>query len=117
MEAKRSFERETVGFCNARSCVALVEYIRKSLMWEAARPAAAFRGAEDICAVVTFGVKNPTGGVSHKLVANATTLLTPSLRDLIDPGETPEKQLQRDSERTRLGLDFFAMTAPQRRWL
>ena len=117
MEASKSLERETVGFCNARSCDALVEYIRKSLMWEAARPAAAFTGADAICAVVTFGVKNPTRGVSHKLVANATTLLTPSLLDLIDPGETPKMQLQRDSERIQLGRDSFAMTAPQRRWL
>jgi hypothetical protein len=101
MEARRSFERDTVGFCNARSSFAPVEYIKKSLMNDGARPAAAFRGAEDICAVVTFGVKNPTGGVSHKLVANATTLLNPSLRDLIDPGETPAKQLQQDSERTQ----------------
>lgn len=101
MEAKRSFERDTVGFCNARSCDALVEYIKKSLMWEAARPDAAFTGADAICAVVTFGVKNPTGGVSHKLVANATTSLNPSLPDLIDPGETPKKQLLQDTLRTR----------------
>ena len=106
MEAKRSFERDTVGFCNARSCDALVEYIRKSLMWEAARPAAAFTGADAICAVVTFGVKNPTRGVSHKLVANATTLLNPSLPDQIELGERQEKQLQRGTLRTRWGPDF-----------
>ena len=68
-------------------------------MWEAARPDAAFTGADAICAVVTFGVKNPTRGVSHKLVANATTLLNPSLPDLIDPGETLEKQLPRGTLR------------------
>lgn len=77
-------------------------------MWEAARPAAAFTGADAICAVVTFGVKNPTRGVLHKLVANATTLLNPSLPDLIDLGETPKMQLLQDTLRTRWGPDSSA---------
>jgi hypothetical protein len=54
------------------------------LICAAPAPAAAVNGVEDICAVVTFGVKNPTAGVFHKQVANATTLLNPSLPDLID---------------------------------
>jgi len=83
MEASKSLDRETVGFCNARCSAAPVLYARKSLICAAPAPAAAVNGAEDICAVVTFGVKNPTGGVFHKLVANATTLLNPSLPDLI----------------------------------
>jgi hypothetical protein len=62
-------------------------------------------------------VKNPTRGVLHKLVANATTWLNPSLPDLIDLGETPGKQLQQDTLRTQLDQGFFAMTAQQRRWL
>jgi len=94
-----------------------VEYIRKSLMWEAARPAAAFTGADAICAVVTFGVKNPTSGVSHKLVANATTLLNPSWPDQIDPGETPVKQLRQDSERIRLARETFGLTKRLPHWL
>ena len=93
MEAKRSFERDTVGFCNARCSAAPVLYARKSLIWAAPAPAAAFTDGELICAVVTFGVKNPTRGVLHKLVAFATTLLNPSLPDQIELGETPEKQL------------------------
>jgi len=60
-----------------------VLYARKSLICAEPAPAAAFNGAEDICAVVTFGVKNPTAGVFHKQVANATTLLNQSWRDLI----------------------------------
>ena len=51
-------------------------------------------GAADIWAVVTFGVKNPTGGVLHKLVANATTSLNQSLRAQIVQVVTPRKQLQ-----------------------
>ena len=86
-------------------------------MWEAARPDAAFTGADAICAVVTFGVKNPTRGVSHKLVANATTLLNPSLPDLIDPGETPKMQLLQDTLRTQSAPGFSVMTERQRRWL
>lgn len=117
MDASKSLERETVGFCNARSCDALVEYIRKSFMWEAARPAAAFTGADAICAVVTFGVKNPTGGVLHKLVANATTLLNPSLPYQIVRVETPAKQLLLNTLRTRLVPDSSDLTKRRFHWL
>ena len=108
MEASRSLDRETVGFCRARCSAAPVEYARKSLICAAPAPAAAFIGAEDICAVVTFGVKNPTRGVSHKQVANATTSLSPSLLCQIDLGETPEMQLPQDTWRTQSALETFA---------
>ena len=107
MEASKSLDRETVGFCRARCSAPPVVYARKSLICVAPAPAAAFTGAADICAVVTFGVKNPTRGVSHKQVANATTLLNPSLHDQIDLGETPEMQLPLDTLRTQSGLETF----------
>lgn len=108
MEASKSLDRDTVGFCRARCSAAPVLYARKSLICAAPAPAAAFIGAEEIWAVVTFGVKNPTGGVSHKQVANATTLLNPSLLDLIDLGETPKKQLPLNTWRTQSALETFA---------
>ena len=105
MEASKSFDRDTVGFCSARCSAAPVEYARKSLICDAPAPAAAFNGAEAICAVVTFGVKNPTGGVSHKLVAFATTLLSPSLPCQIDLGEKPKMQLPPDTLRIQSVLE------------
>ncbi len=43
-------------------------------------PAAALTGEDANSAVVIFREKNATDGVSHKLVANATTFRTPLLR-------------------------------------
>ena len=43
-------------------------------------PAAALIGEDANSAVVIFREKNATTGVSHKLVANATTFRTPLLR-------------------------------------
>ena len=43
-------------------------------------PAAALTGEDANSAVVIFREKNATTGVSHKLVANATTFRTPLLR-------------------------------------
>ena len=43
-------------------------------------PAAALIGEDANSAVVIFREKNATTGVSHKLVANATTFQTPLLR-------------------------------------
>ena len=49
-------------------------------MPEMPTPAAALIGEDANSAVVVFREKNATTGVSHKLVANATTFRTPLLR-------------------------------------
>jgi hypothetical protein len=57
-------------------------------------PAAAFIGEDANSAVVIFREKNATNGVSHKLVANATTFRTPLLRVqyLTDEKQEPLQQ-------------------------
>lgn len=49
-------------------------------MLEVPTPAAALIGDDANSAVVIFREKNATDGVSHKLVANATTFQMPLLR-------------------------------------
>jgi len=58
-------------------------------MPEVPTPAAALMGDDANSAVVIFREKNATQGVSHKVVANATTFRTPLLRV---PCLTGEKQ-------------------------
>ena len=53
-------------------------------------PAAALIGEDANSAVVIFREKNATTGVSHKLVANATTFQTPLLRVQYLTGEKQE---------------------------
>jgi len=57
-------------------------------------PAAALIGEDANSAVVIFREKNATTGVSHKLVANATTSRTPLLRVQYSTGGKQER-LQR----------------------
>ncbi len=57
-------------------------------------PAAALTGEDANSAVVIFREKNATTGVSHKLVANATTFRTPLLRVQYLTGEK-QVRLQR----------------------
>jgi len=63
-------------------------------MLEVPTPAAALIGDDANSAVVIFREKNATDGVSHKLVANATTFRTPLLRVQYLTGEKLER-LQR----------------------
>ena len=57
-------------------------------------PAAALIGEDANSAVVIFREKNATTGVSHKLVANATTFRTPLLRVPCSTGEKLERLQQ-----------------------
>ena len=71
-------------------------------------PAAAFTGDDANSAVVIFREKNATGGVSHKLVANATTFRTPLLRVQYLTGGKQVRLQQREVERLQLGQGSVA---------
>ena len=65
-------------------------------MPEMPTPAAAFTGDDANSAVVIFREKNATQGVSHKLVANATTFRMPLLRVPCLTGVKQELLLRRE---------------------
>jgi hypothetical protein len=66
-------------------------------------PAAALTGEDANSAVVIFREKNATTGVSHKLVANATTFRTPLLRVQYLTGGKLERLQRQEVERLQLG--------------
>jgi hypothetical protein len=66
-------------------------------------PAAAFTGDDANSAVVIFREKNATDGVSHKLVANATTFRTPLLRVQYLTGGKQELLQRQEVARLQLG--------------
>ena len=72
-------------------------------MPEVPTPAAALMGEDANSAVVIFREKNATTGVSHKLVANATTFRTPLLRVQYLTGGKLERLQQPKVERLQSG--------------
>lgn len=66
-------------------------------------PAAALIGEDANSAVVIFREKNATDGVSHKLVANATTFRMPLLRVPCSTGVKQEQLLRREVALLQLG--------------
>jgi hypothetical protein len=71
-------------------------------MPEMPTPAAALIGDDANSAVVILREKNATQGVSHKLVANATTFRMPLLRVQYLTGEKQELLQQREGALPRL---------------
>ena len=68
-------------------------------------PAAALIGEDANSAVFIFREKNATTGVSHKLVANATTFRTPLLRVQYLTGGKQELLQQPKVERLQSGQE------------
>ena len=73
VEARRSLARDTVGRLRATCSKVPLTHAYVPGMPEMPTPAAAFSGDDANSAVVIFREKNATSGVSHKVVANATT--------------------------------------------
>ncbi len=71
-------------------------------------PAAALTGEDANSAVVIFREKNATTGVSHKLVANATTFRTPLLRVQYLTGGKQELLQRREVALPQLGQGSVA---------
>ena len=71
-------------------------------MPEMPTPAAAFIGDDANSAVVILREKNATQGVSHKLVANATTFQMPLLHVRYLSGEKQELPQRREVELLQL---------------
>ena len=77
-------------------------------MPEVPTPAAALMGEDANSAVVIFREKNATTGVSHKLVANATTFRMPLLRVQYLTGGKQVLLQRREVALPRRGLDSSA---------
>lgn len=77
-------------------------------MPEVPTPAAALMGDDANSAVVIFREKNATQGVSHKLVANATTFQTPLLRVQYLTGGKQAQLQQREVALPQSGLGNVA---------
>ena len=73
VEARRSLARDTVGRLRATCSNAPLDHAYIGGTPEVPTPAAALIGDDANSAVVIFREKNATNGVSHKVVANATT--------------------------------------------
>ena len=81
VEARRSLARDTVGRLRATCSKAPLDHAYIGGMPAILEtPAAALIGEDANSAVVIFREKNATDGVSHKVVANATTFRTPLRR-------------------------------------
>ena len=73
VEARRSLARDTVGRLRATCSNVPLDQAYIGGMPDMPTPAAALIGEDANSAVVIFREKNATCGVSHKVVANATT--------------------------------------------
>ena len=108
VEARRSLARDTVGRLRATCSKAPLDHAYVGGTPRLPTPAAALIGEDANSAVVIFREKNATDGVSHKLVANATTFQMPLLRVQYLTGEKQELLQQPKVELPQSGQESVA---------